>query len=62
MTELWIALALVLVIEGILPFANPKAWRNFVLSMAEQSDKSLRIIGFIFMIGGLFWLTLLKSG
>lgn len=61
MQDLWVALALVLVIEGLLPFASPKSWRGAVLTMAQQSDKSLRTIGFFSMMIGLAVLTLVKS-
>ena len=54
--ELLIALALVLIIEGILPFLNPKAMRNVMRSMAELDDKSLRVSGLVSMIIGLILL------
>jgi uncharacterized protein YjeT (DUF2065 family) len=51
--QLLIALALVLIIEGILPFLNPRGMRNVMKSMAELDDKSLRISGLVSMIIGL---------
>ncbi|MEJ2212821.1 MAG: DUF2065 domain-containing protein [Gammaproteobacteria bacterium] len=54
--DLLIALALVLIIEGILPFLNPKAMRNVMKSMAELDDKSLRVSGLVSMIIGLILL------
>ena len=43
--DLWAALALVLVIEGILPFINPNGMRNAWQQMVQMDDKSLRIAG-----------------
>ncbi len=61
MSELLVALALVMVIEGIMPFASPRKWREVMMMMAAQSDKSLRIIGFISMALGLLLLVLVKN-
>lgn len=51
-TELWIACALVLVIEGMLPALNPKLYRRMVQLMSERDDRSLRIFGLVMMILG----------
>jgi len=51
--QLWIALSLVLVIEGIVPFLYPKRWRRLVAQMAAVDDKTMRIIGLISMLSGL---------
>ena len=50
--ELGIALCLVLVIEGIMPFLYPRRWREMVSMLAEVDDKSMRLIGFSSMIIG----------
>ena len=52
------ALALVFVIEGILPFLSPPLWRRTLHSMLTQPDRAVRIMGFISMlvgIGLLYW-------
>ncbi|NIP71585.1 MAG: DUF2065 domain-containing protein [Gammaproteobacteria bacterium] len=57
--DLLVALALVLVIEGVLPFLNPRAMRRLMLQMAEVDDRSLRTAGLISMVLGvalLYWL------
>ncbi len=46
------ALALMLVIEGILPFLNPGAMRKVMRSMSEMDNRSLRISGLISMALG----------
>jgi len=53
------ALALMLVIEGIMPFLNPSHLRQSMQKMIELDDKSLRIIGLTSMILGvilLYWI------
>ena len=50
--EFWIAICLVLVIEGMLPFAAPGLWRKSVAQLAQLDDKSLRIVGLISMVVG----------
>jgi len=39
------AIALMLVIEGILPLAAPRFWRDLFRQMTELSDGQLRFIG-----------------
>ncbi|HEB82092.1 MAG TPA: DUF2065 domain-containing protein [Gammaproteobacteria bacterium] len=46
------ALALVLVIEGILPFLSPKGWREAVQQASRLSDNALRMVGFSSMLLG----------
>jgi hypothetical protein len=60
MSELLVGLALVMVLEGILPFASPQKWRELMVMMAAQSDKSLRSIGFTSMTLGLMLLWWMK--
>jgi len=55
------ALALVFVIEGIIPFANPTRWRKLVATMAQVSDQQLRIMGMISMSIGLIILYLVRA-
>jgi uncharacterized protein YjeT (DUF2065 family) len=47
------ALALVLVIEGILPFTAPKLWRETFKTLTEMSDGQIRCAGLISMLAGL---------
>jgi len=46
------ACALVLVLEGILPFLAPKIWRDAFRRLTELSDGQLRFIGLISMAVG----------
>lgn len=45
--DLFNAIALVLIIEGILPFANPKNFKKTYLMIQELSEQQLRIMGMI---------------
>ncbi len=47
------AVALLLVIEGILPFANPELLRRTMLQMARMDNRSLRVAGLTSMLLGL---------
>ena len=50
--DLGIALCLVLVIEGIIPFVYPKRWKEMVVVVAEIDDKTLRVVGLVSMMTG----------
>jgi len=50
--QLWIAISLVLVIEGILPFLYPRRWRRLVAQLATIDDKTMRTIGLVSMLSG----------
>lgn len=56
--NLWAAMALMLVIEGILPFLAPALWRETFRKMTEMSDGQLRFVGLSSMAGGLLLLYL----
>ena len=52
------ALALVLVIEGLLPFLAPRLWRESFRKLVELTDGQLRFIGLVSIAIGTvgFWL------
>ena len=57
----WLAaIGLLLVIEGILPFAAPAVWRDGFRRMLELSDGQLRFIGAASIFGGVFLLLMLN--
>jgi len=58
--ELLIAVALMLVIEGILPFLSPVRMRGFLLRMLEMDDKTLRMSGLVSMVIGVVLLYVLR--
>ncbi len=51
--SLWLATALMLVIEGLIPFLSPNAFRRTLSKMAEMNDKQLRTMGLLSMVFGL---------
>lgn len=58
--DLWAALALVLVIEGIMPFLNPRGLRRTMKLMNEMSDSALRFVGLSCMVVGVILLALIR--
>jgi len=59
-TDLLAALALVLVIEGIIPFINPQSLRRMLESATQLDDRTLRIAGLASMILGVILLTVVR--
>ena len=57
---LWSALALVLVIEGLLPFVSPGGWRRGVGQLMPLRDGQLRFFGRCSLRGGLLLLWVLN--
>ena len=58
--DLLVAIALVLVIEGILPFLNPSALRRTLVHIARMSDSTLRFAGLTCMLVGVLLLNFLN--
>ncbi|MCX7139237.1 MAG: DUF2065 domain-containing protein [Proteobacteria bacterium] len=54
------ALALVLIIEGVLPFLAPGLWRETFRRITEMSDGQVRFIGLTSMIAGALLLLFLS--
>lgn len=59
--DLLVALALLLVIEGLWPFLNPGAMRRALLAVAGQDDRTLRTAGLVSMVLGVVLLYLVRS-
>ncbi|PIJ52068.1 DUF2065 domain-containing protein [Erwinia sp. OLTSP20] len=51
-TTIWLALALVLVLEGIGPMLLPRIWRRMILAMAQLPDRLLRRFGGGLVVAG----------
>ncbi|AFJ03561.1 hypothetical protein Q7C_2436 [Methylophaga frappieri] len=59
MESLWIATALMLVIEGILPFLSPTGFRDALRKVSLFTDAQLRVTGLVSMVVGLlilYWI------
>lgn len=59
-TSLLMALGLMLVIEGIMPFISPTSWRETFRRMIELKDGQLRFVGLGSMLLGLIMLWIAK--
>ncbi len=55
------AMALVLVIEGMLPFLKPEVWRRTIGRIADQSNHALRLIGLMSMLMGVVLLYVVRQ-
>jgi uncharacterized protein YjeT (DUF2065 family) len=58
--ELWIALALMMVIEGIVPFVSPGSLRRALLMLAQMDDRSVRVLGLVSMLSGVVLLYIVR--
>jgi uncharacterized protein YjeT (DUF2065 family) len=60
-TDLFAALAIVCIVEGVLPFINPSGTKRLLSRMASAGDRDMRIAGFISMAVGLTILFMVRS-
>ena len=60
--DLFTAIALMLIFEGILPFLNPDRYRKMLEMMEQISDSQLRTMGLIVMAVGAVLLTFVRAG
>ena len=58
--SIWTALALLLILEGLLPFIAPRVWRDAFRKMLELSDGQLRFIGLTAIAFGAIALVILQ--
>jgi len=58
--SLWTALALVLILEGVLPLCAPSVWRDTFRKVTELSDGQLRFVGLVSIAIGLAGLTMMQ--
>lgn len=58
-TTIWLALACVLVIEGLLPFLSPSGWRRMFEQVLKMSDGQIRFFGLCSILAGLLSIMLL---
>jgi uncharacterized protein len=61
MTDLWTALALVAVLEGLVLFAFPDVWKRAAEAMLAMPSRQLRLIGGLILVGGLIALFLVRG-
>lgn len=50
--ELWLALAIVLLIEGVMPMLMPKQWQQMLKMISQQPVEKLRQYGGCLVVTG----------
>ena len=60
-SDLGAALAIVCVIEGMMPFLNPAGMRRLLGRIAAMTDRELRVGGFLVMLTGIVILYVVRS-
>ena len=58
--NLFLAFALMLVLEGLLPFLAPGAWRETFRRLIQMSDGQIRFIGLTSMLAGILLLMVFR--
>ncbi len=59
-TSLFLAFALMLVLEGLLPFLAPSAWRETFRRLIQLTDGQIRFIGLTSMLAGIILLMVFR--
>lgn len=60
-SSLWTAVALMLVLEGALPFLLPQVWRDTFRRLIALTDGQIRFVGLASMLLGLLLLLLIRA-
>jgi uncharacterized protein YjeT (DUF2065 family) len=55
------AFALMLIVEGVLPFLLPVLWRDTFRRLTEMSDGQIRFVGLTSMVAGLLLLYIARQ-
>jgi uncharacterized protein len=55
------AVGLMLVLEGLMPFAAPRGFRRTLAAVMQADDRILRLVGLVSMVAGLAMLYLVRS-
>ena len=58
--DFFVALALLLVLEGMIPFINPEGAKRVWLRISEMPAQQLRIAGLVSVLAGLLLLSLMN--
>lgn len=60
-SDLLAALAILLVLEGLLPLVNPAATRRVFAQLVQMAERDLRAAGLISVVAGLVLLFVVRS-
>ncbi len=55
-----IAIALMLILEGMLPFLSPQTWREAFKKLIDANDNQIRFVGLTSMLIGLMLLLIVS--
>jgi len=58
--ELLLALALMMIVEGLMPLISPQRWREIFSRLLAMSDGQIRFVGLASILMGLLGLFLLR--
>ncbi|MBV1881993.1 MAG: DUF2065 domain-containing protein [Pseudomonadales bacterium] len=58
--DFFAAMALVMVLEGMLPFLSPKSLRRTYLMVTQMDDMTIRVSGLVSMVVGVILLFLIR--
>ncbi|RPH28519.1 DUF2065 family protein [Buttiauxella warmboldiae] len=62
-STIWLALALVLVLEGLGPMLYPRMWRRMIVALTQLPDNTLRRFGGGLVVAGVvIYYMLSRSG
>ncbi len=50
--DIGVAVALLLVLEGIMPFLNPRGVKSALKLLIEMDDRNIRTLGLVLMVAG----------
>jgi uncharacterized protein YjeT (DUF2065 family) len=53
LNNIFIAIGLMLILEGILPLLSPTYYKHFISYLLQLDDKIIRILGFVVILIGL---------
>jgi hypothetical protein len=60
-TDLIAALAIVCIIEGVMPFINPSGVKRLLEWFSSLEEREMRLVGFVSMVVGVTILFLVRS-
>jgi hypothetical protein len=56
------AIGLMLVMEGIMPFLSPRAFRRTLAAVVQADDRVMRIVGLLSMLAGVALIYFVRGG
>jgi len=60
MSDLWAAIAIAMILEGMMPFLSPRSWKDVVAKISLMPDRKIRGFGLAAMVAGVLLLTIIR--